>query len=194
MAASKNSGNGNSATALSPQEQIQQIIDSANETRQSLVSTLEDAAQALATHDESMGNYVSPTDLPAPNLSALDYLNSAANAQTKRRRRRAKSEARESAATGPRGSKPCTLPQAILITMAQQRVGTNFGIDELYEGVQGEPVNYPFSGDNGKTQVSQQLGKLVESGDVERPERGVYVLTAQGKKSGSAAQNELSAD
>lgn len=193
MANSKNSGGSTTLTPLQSVQQAEQAaadartsaIDSLNEQREGLVSQMAELAGQIVGIDTDLEN-LGVEEYGEIDLSGLDYC--VVTSAPKRRQRRS-----GGGSTGPRGSKPCTLPDGILIAMNGSRKGTEFGIAEVHEAVQADPVNYPFSGEEAtqRTQINQNLGALVKAGHVERIGRGVYVITADGQAAAKVALKEM---
>lgn len=139
-------------------------------------------------------------EFSVPDMSVIDYLFTNAVRSTPKRRGRGPGRPRNAASTeaapGVRGSKPCSLPNAILISMNQEDRGHEFSIADITAAVQAAPVNYPFSGSSNSTSVtvSQRLRELIGMKLVRKVSRGVYAITATGQKSATIALTELNAE
>jgi len=162
----------------------------------SLVSQMEALAGQLS--DLHVGlEAVGIEEFSVPDLSGIDYLfTNTVRSTPKRRAGRPRNAAAESTAASPRGSKPCSLPDAILMGMNTADRGTEFSIAEITSLVQSDPINYPFSGTANSTQVtiSQRLRELVDGKFVRKASRGVYVISASGQKAANVALAEMTAE
>lgn len=173
----------------SAQSQREDAMNGLTSSRDTVCGQLTELAGQLAQIDTAMGE-MGVEEFSAPDLSAIDYLYETEEVEPAPARKR-------KAASGEDGRKrpknACTLPDAIIISMSQTGKGDEYTTDELVEAIQKEPVGYKTSGSNLKTQVSQSLTGLVESGHIERPSRGRVVLTANGRKAAVAALKDINA-
>lgn len=198
MAGKKNSGSNDSGTAtLAPLNAVQAAEQAAAEARQTAITDLNSQREGLVEQMEALAGQIGEIDNGLEglgveefnyiDLSSINYCVDTGSAPKRQRRSSGGSS------SGARGSKPTTLANAVLITMNQRGKGTDFSIDEVSAGVQEAPVSYPFSGeaDTINTQISQTLGKLVKSGHVSRPERGVYRITGTGQTAAKAALSAM---
>jgi hypothetical protein len=197
MANGKNSGG--TATLINPMEAVEaarqaaeqaqlDAVKAETERREGLVSQILELAGQIVEADTNLEN-LGVEEFGEINLSNLDYC----VVLTAPRKQRRSTGGGGGATGGGYGSKPCTLPDGILIAMNGSRKGTEFGIAEVHEAVQADPVNYPFSGEEAtqRTQINQNLSVLVKAGHVERVGRGVYVITADGQAAAKVALKEM---
>lgn len=169
----------------------------------SIVSQMEALAGQLGQLHAGLES-VGIEEFSVPDLSEIDYLFTNAVRSTPKRKGRGPGRPRGSktastastASTATvRGSKPCSLPDAILIGMNAFEQGTEFSIAEVADAVQADPINYPFSGSDKSMQVTinQNLSTLTNGKFIKRASRGVYVITASGSKAAAVALTELEA-
>jgi hypothetical protein len=199
MAGKKNESGG--TATLTPLQEIQQAEQEAAQVREDAINKLNDQRNTLV---EQLGGVIDQIVQIDTNLEEVgveefemidvsDIAYSLDLGKPTKAKRRSSGGSSNKGGSGPRGSKPTTLPNAIMISMAESKAGTQFGPGEVHEAVCAEPVSYPFSGEvkNQVVQIAGQLGSLVKSGHVERPERGVYVLTSAGRTAAKAALKEM---
>lgn len=165
----------------------------------SLIAQMETLAGSLSELHVGLES-VGIEEFSVPDLSDIDYLfvnavRSTPKSSGRGRGRPRKNAAASTATPGVRGSKPCSLPDAILMSMNLSERGTEFGIAEISAAVQITPANYPFSGSPNSTNVtvSQRLRDLVDGKFVKKVSRGVYAITATGQKAATVALTELEA-
>ena len=197
MAGKNNSGG--TSTAL---QTVQAAEQAAAQARTDAIASIEANRAGLVEQMQALAGQIEAADTELEGLGVNEFefidlsnIGYTIGTATKQPRKQRRSSSGSSGSSGARGSKPCSLADGILIAMNQSERGTEFGIADVHEAVQADPVNYPFSGaaSSQRTIVNQNLGSLVESKHVKRAGRGVYVLTASGSKAADAALAEMNA-
>lgn len=179
----------NAAAAQARKDAIAQLT----EQRAGLVSQIEELAGQVLAIDEGMENDLGVEEFGPIDLSVIAYAVDLGT--TPKRQRRSSGKSSDSSGSGgPRGSKPTSLANGILITMNQSRKGTEFSPSDLADAVAAAPVNYPFSGENATTQVSQTLSRLLKAGHVNRTGRGIYVITGDGQTVAKEALSDMNSE
>lgn len=163
--------------------------------RQTFISTLESRrTAALSTAETAQATLTAATSelrLIEADLRKFGVASSAGATRGRGRPKGSKNAALPAGRT--RHSNDVSLPDAVVMFMADQPEDTQFSINDVVEGVQA--AGYRSTAENFSTIVNQQLSPKILLGSklVRRVDRGTYALTARGRKHAAEVAAEIKA-
>lgn len=185
-----NENNRGSAATLSPDEARQQYINSLRQEHEAALAEINKANEQMETLEEQI---VQRRDRVRETMNELRQLGVEIDVPEGfgRSRGRAAGTRGGGRRMAGRGGRQRVRPEndnklddTILSVMGGKRLGTEFTVPEIMEGVQSS--GYKSSSSNFRVIINQTLIRLKSQRAVKRVRRGIYVLTERGKAGGSA--------